>query len=272
MASARHEVETLLALRAVGDLDATEETRLEAMLARHPDLDDDGFERAAAALTLALVPAAPEIPPSLEARLASAAEQWAAAPQEAPAGTTAFRARQPERGTRTASLTGWLAAAAALVVAALAWWPLGTPDVEISETGAALVPAAEELRRQLLASAPDAVTIAWSRTEDPSSVSASGDVVWSPQQQRGFMRFAGLAVNDASEFQYQLWIFDAGRDERYPVDGGVFDVTDSGEIVVEIDPKLPVGQAALFAITVEQPGGVVVSSRERIALLAQAGG
>ncbi len=46
----------------------------------------------------------------------------------------------------------------------------------------------------------------------------------------------------------------------------------SGEVVVEIDAKLPVAEAALFAITVEAPGGVVVSSRERIALLAQAGG
>jgi hypothetical protein len=34
---------------------------------------------------------------------------------------------------------------------------------------------------------------------------------------------------------------------------------------------LPVGEAVLFAITVERPGGVVVSSRERIALVAQPG-
>ncbi len=124
----------------------------------------------------------------------------------------------------------------------------------------------------MLDSAADAVTIAWTPTEDPTAAGASGDVVWSPEQQRGFMRFTGLAVNDASQYQYQLWIFDAERDDRYPVDGGVFDVNASGEVVVEIDAKLPVAEAALFAITVEAPGGVVVSSRERIALLAQAGG
>ena len=42
-----------------------------------------------------------------------------------------------------------------------------------------------------------------------------------------------------------------------------------GEIVVAIDARLPVGKPTLFAITVERPGGVVVSSRERLPLLAQ---
>ena len=41
------------------------------------------------------------------------------------------------------------------------------------------------------------------------------------------------------------------------------------EVVVPIDAKVAVGEPYLFAITVEPPGGVVVSSRERIALVAQ---
>jgi hypothetical protein len=70
--------------------------------------------------------------------------------------------------------------------------------------------------------------------------------------------------------QYQLWIFDAERNEAYPVDGGVFDVLDGAtdDVVVRIDPRLPVRRATAFAITVEQPGGVVVSTRERLPLLA----
>ena len=84
------------------------------------------------------------------------------------------------------------------------------------------------------------------------------------------MRFTGLAANDPDQLQYQLWIFDAGRDDRYPVDGGVFDVpVGADEVVVPIRASLPVGEVALFAVTVEKPGGVVVSSRERIAVLAQ---
>lgn len=84
------------------------------------------------------------------------------------------------------------------------------------------------------------------------------------------MRFKGLVANDPQVFQYQLWIFDAQRDERHPVDGGVFDVPPGAdEVIVPIHAKLPVGQPVLFAITVEKPGGVVVSDRERIALVAK---
>jgi len=99
-----------------------------------------------------------------------------------------------------------------------------------------------------------------------------GDVVWDPATQQGFMRFAALAVNEPTRFQYQLWIFDAARDERFPVDGGVFDIPAGvTEVLVPIRAKLPVSNAVLFAVTVEAPGGVVVSGRERIVLTAQLG-
>lgn len=61
---------------------------------------------------------------------------------------------------------------------------------------------------------------------------------WSNARQSGYMRFTGLAANDPSESQYQLWIFDGERDDRYPIDGGVFDVPASGEVVVPIAAKL----------------------------------
>jgi anti-sigma-K factor RskA len=82
------------------------------------------------------------------------------------------------------------------------------------------------------------------------------------------MRIRGLAANDPTVEQYQLWIFDAERNADHPIDGGVFDVAADGEVVVPMDPRLPVGRATLFAVTVEKPGGVVVSSRERLPLLA----
>jgi anti-sigma-K factor RskA len=72
----------------------------------------------------------------------------------------------------------------------------------------------------------------------------------------------------SDEAQYQLWIFDRQRDQAYPVDGGVFDVTSTGEVIVPIAAKLRVGDAALFAVTVERPGGVVVSRREHIVVTA----
>jgi anti-sigma-K factor RskA len=130
-----------------------------------------------------------------------------------------------------------------------------------------LDPAAR--RAELLERAPDAIEVAWTKTQDPASAQAEGDVVWSPSRQEGFMRFRGLAPNDPKQSQYQLWIFDAERDERYPVDGGVFDVRPDGETIVPIRAKLPVAHPKLFAISVERPGGVVVSGRERLPLVAQ---
>jgi len=55
------------------------------------------------------------------------------------------------------------------------------------------------------------------------------------------------------------------------VDGGVFDITDDGKVIVPIEAKLPVGAPTLFAITVERPGGVVVSDQGRIAMVGKVG-
>ena len=41
-----------------------------------------------------------------------------------------------------------------------------------------------------------------------------------------------------------------------------------GRFEVPIDAKIVVDEAKLFAITLERPGGVVVSSRERLLLTA----
>ena len=51
------------------------------------------------------------------------------------------------------------------------------------------------------------------------------------------------------------------------VDGGVFDIG-PGEVIVPIRAALPVTTPKLFAVTIEKPGGVVVSSRQRIVVTA----
>ena len=129
-------------------------------------------------------------------------------------------------------------------------------------------PPVAEARERLLASA-DTIRIDWTATKDPAANGATGDVVWSPSAQQGFMRFRGLEANNPERTQYQLWIFDAKRDERYPVDGGVFDVPPTGDVVVPIRPAVRVDSPVLFAVTIEKPGGVVVSNRERLPLLAK---
>jgi len=125
-------------------------------------------------------------------------------------------------------------------------------------------------RSELVASATDLVRIPWSATPDPLADGVSGDVVWSRERQEGYMRFRNLAANNPARNQYQLWIFDSSRAdwELEPVDGGVFDVGPGEEVIVPIDPKLAVRDAAMFAVTLEAPGGVVVSKRERLVLTA----
>jgi anti-sigma-K factor RskA len=120
-----------------------------------------------------------------------------------------------------------------------------------------------------VARARDAVVAAWSPGGDPAGAEVSGEMAWSGAAQVGVMRLSGLEPN-AVGLQYQLWIFDGTRDERYPVDGGVFDVPPGAEEVeVPVRPAVPVRSPVLFAVTVERAGGVVVSDRERIATLAE---
>jgi anti-sigma-K factor RskA len=124
-----------------------------------------------------------------------------------------------------------------------------------------------EERAALLAKS-DSLKITLGATKEPSAAGMTGDVVWDPVMQRGFLHFAGLAANDPAVHQYQIWIFDSGRDKRYPVDGGVFDVpANASEVVIPIRAALMVLKPAAFAVTVEKPGGVVVSGREHVIAL-----
>ncbi len=161
------------------------------------------------------------------------------------------------------------AACLALAIGAVLWARDKKPEVVVKEIIKVPVqPGPAEARQQLLDEAKDVTTLAWSATKDPAGTAASGDVVWSASKQKGFMRFKGLEPNDPTKTQYQLWIFDKNRDEKFPVDGGVFDVGSNGEVIVAISAKLAVADPTLFAVTVEAPGGVVVSKRERIVVTA----
>lgn len=124
-------------------------------------------------------------------------------------------------------------------------------------------------REHLLASNPYVLRRPWRAGPDAAGFAVSGDVVWDPRSQTGFMRFVGLRRNEPNAEQYQLWIFDARRDERYPVDGGVFNITGARQgDVIPIKAALSVGVPLTFAVTIEKPGGVVVSDRTRVAALA----
>nr|MDJ0975527.1 anti-sigma factor [Planctomycetota bacterium] len=98
--------------------------------------------------------------------------------------------------------------------------------------------------------------------------SVEGDAVWNVKAQSGYLRFKGLKANDPTKAQYQLWIVDPGRDAE-PVDGGVFDIPEGqDEVVIPIDAKLAVTDPKAFVITLEQPGGVVVSEGPHLLIAA----
>ncbi len=126
----------------------------------------------------------------------------------------------------------------------------------------------EVTRQSLIASAPDLIQASWTESKTRLPAQVTGDVVWSNSAQRGFMRFVNMPINDPKVEQYQLWIIDPSRDDE-PIDGGVFNITSRGESIIPIQAKLTVGQPQAFAITIEKPGGVVVSTQERLPLLAK---
>ncbi len=262
-------IEELLALRATDGLSGEDAMELRRLLAEMPELDDD-FDLAAAAIDQVFEPdVAEELPEHLRARVADQAAEFFSTP-----GTSAVvtdLSRPTPRAASRASTLPWMAAAAALAVAVIGWWPRFSPEPKPEPaTVVEAEPSPAELRASLLESGAT-LKLDWQATEDPSAAGAAGDIVWSDDLQQGYMRISGLAANDPTAEQYQLWIFSPEQDERYPVDGGVFDIpAGASEAVVPIDPKISVNGPVLFAVTVEKPGGVVVSSRERIVLLAQA--
>lgn len=155
---------------------------------------------------------------------------------------------------------GWYAAIAALVALAFVLTFEPTPQ----QTNDPVPTLAEQY--DALANDADTITAAWGFNADggdPAYANTTGQVIWNADEQTGYMKLAGLPVNDPDQFQYQLWIVDASRDPKIEntnrVDGGVFDITAQGEVIVPINAKLLARNAAAFAITVEAPGGVVES-------------
>ena len=169
----------------------------------------------------------------------------------------------PSNGTSSRvslrEMTAWLCMAASIALALCVWLP--TRRVETASL--------QSQRDSFVSSAADMVRTKWELpTPDPTKSTDLGEVVWSTGAQQGFMTFRGLAKNDPTKEQYQLWIIDPSRDEK-PVDGGVFDIAGPGETIVPIRAKLRVDKPTVFAITVEKPGGVVVSDQKRLPLLAK---
>ena len=156
-------------------------------------------------------------------------------------------------------LFAWFTTAASVTAAGGLWFSQFAENGEVKEIALS--------RERLISTAEDLIQADWKDGKSPWREPVTGDIVWSSMKQTGFMRFRGMPVNNPLQEQYQLWIIDPLRDDE-PIDGGVFDITSTNDVVIPVNAKLQVIKPAAFAITVEKPGGVVVSKQERLPLLA----
>lgn len=215
-----------------------------------------------------------QMPSPLRARLAAMGQAQVAAstrPASRPVAdlAAARQRRQPAAAAPAAEATtrpwhrnpaiGWsVAAALAMAVVVFQVQDAGGP------AGLALPD-----QQQALLSDPSTITLPWTPPSEAGYEAVRGEVVWNGERQEGFLRLTGMPANDPSSAQYQLWIVDPSRDRQHPVDGGVFNVASSGEVIVPIDAKLPIDAPVAFAITLEQPGGVVVSAGPLLVVAAR---
>ncbi|MEM8874518.1 MAG: anti-sigma factor [Planctomycetota bacterium] len=200
------------------------------------------------------------LPTGLRAKLIEDARLHLLAPKSLPIGA----ATSPSPWL---AWSGWIAAAAAVVVLLVFFATRPQPEVAgIPDQPA--IELVEPLGFEALLAACELEPVKLDvLAMDDDFDQAEAEVAWDNEQQIGVLRVRNLPANDVVEAQYQLWIVDATRPDdngRNRVDGGVFDVAPEtlnvdGWSEIQIDSKLPVGDAVGFAITLEPPGGSVVS-------------
>ena len=237
--------------------------------------DAESIEMTVAALSMADLDTEAEMPANLHSKLQNAASDFSGQMRSPEIEEPLVPQREivlSGGGSSWFGWLGWAAAAAASIALAIT---LFVPRAEDNRAGVITptpTPAQEERldparqRQQLIESAAQVVKAEWGKGNMPD-LQVSGDVVWSDEEQAGYMRFRGLPKNDPNRETYQLWIFDETQSEKTPIDGGTFDVNSEGEVIVPIDAKLKARNPKAFAVTVEKPGGVVVSDRKKIAVL-----
>lgn len=262
-------IDQLMVDAATQGLSPQDEAELQAALAQDARLraEAQAYELSATAIELALtIPGGGEaLPDALRQKLIASANASFGKQSDAPA-LKLTDAPQPTPAQEKFSWTdgrafGWYAAVAALLALAVLVFNPRDP-------GGAGTDPAPTLAQQYDALATEAGTVAASwgfagNGADERFAKTTGEVIWNTDTQTGYMKLNGLPVNDPTKEQYQLWIVDASRDTAVEftnrIDGGVFDITAQGEVIIPIDAKLVARQAAAFAITVETPGGVVES-------------
>ncbi len=279
----------LFADRTVFGLDENEAMEVERLKKQFPDWEQDvTLELAAAAIGLSNLEVKEELPANLRAKIFAAADDYFQKTEESPAAlnfTPPVRANAgvPAKGSvrnivETTKISpwqwlGWAFAAAAclaLAITLLTTRSNKTPEItKMPETILTPPPelSIEQKLQQVLATATDIKKIPLTNPKNEKEI--VGEMVWSNDQQKGYARFTNLPVNDAAQETYQLWIVDEARDAKTPLSGGTFNVGKTGETVVPVNAQLEVKKPRAIAVTVEKPGGVVVSKSEKVVAAAK---
>jgi hypothetical protein len=265
----------LLTKKAVYGLSDSEERELDAIDPGNAEEELLTLEMTAAAISLIGIDTQEPMPDSLRSVITSASQSHLTASASEAVEPWPKRSNQSEQSSGSAwfGWLGWATAAAVSIALIFNLYRSPEPSVEVArqvpEPTVQKPQDPSQLRDEMLGSPHKVITADWEPGNVKDVKAIQGDVVWSDEVQEGYMRFRGLPVNDRSKETYQLWIFDKTQDKATPIDGGTFDVTADGEVVIPIEAKLKAQEPAMFAVTVERPGGVVVSKREKIIALAK---
>ena len=264
----------LLCKQAVYGLDEQETLQLEQL--GYDDAENESIDLTVASLGLIGLETKQEMPTHLQSKILAKAESFFAVQGDAAPALPVreFVVNKTMVAKPWFAWLGWAAAAAACVALAITIFMPRT-GTEIAGGKVAPAPTQEEKpdpaiqRQQLIDSSGNLLVAKIGKGTVKEIDNVTGDVVWSDDKQKGYIRIKGLPKNDAVKETYQLWIFEDNQGSKTPIDGGTFDINSDGEVIIPIDAKLKARNPNMFAITIEKPVGVVVSGREKIAALAK---
>lgn len=277
----RNRLLELLADEAIFGLSEEEVMELEQLKKEFPEWKEDfSLELTAAAINLSDLDVSEEMPSSLRTKIFANADEFfkekiqetsnTVAPIQKAVSATAMVETEPSRPIW--QWLGWAVAAAACIALVVNIWITRKPTEIVQNPPPIQTPtpklSVEQERAQLLSTASDVMKIPLT---DPKNVKdILGEMVWSNALQKGYVRFSHLPINDAAKETYQLWIVDAEQPAKnQAINGGVFNISKNGEVIIPVDPQVVVKKPTAIAVTAEKPGGVVVSAQEKVVALAK---
>jgi anti-sigma-K factor RskA len=249
----REEAQELVPFYALGVLDATENRELERYLRQASEQDRREaaeFREIAALLPYALL--SPAVPAALKGRLLNGLAEEATVSTPQPANVIPFQPKKQAVAPRR--MTEWLAAAAALVLAAgsaLLYWQntqLKRENVALTQQVASVKAEQQAQIEQVLAPLNRILTM-----KGVTAQNASAKIVWDTQQQRWLLQVYDLPAAPADK-DYQLWY--VTKDAK--LSAAVFrpDARGRSTIQLQLPGNVNAETLAATAVTLEPKGGV----------------